>query len=147
MFTYKKIVYFILGTATLGCAALIIATPVFAQTNTKHLSLSQDIANTYHLNEKSVHQTIAEYYKTHKKKNNINKILDRAVKKGKITESEKTAIINERKSLHNQLKMAKSQKNSAQRKAELKTIRTSAVNWAKAQHIKREYVFAGMKRL
>lgn len=138
MFNYKKVAYFLTGLATVGTASVImIASPVFAQTNSKHISLAQDLANTYHLNEKSVQQTIKEYNKTHHHKRiGLNKRLDMAVKNGKITQAQKTSILTERKLIASELKKDKSISNASQKKAAIKSTRQSAIAWAKSQNIK-----------
>lgn len=134
MFNYKKAAYITTGIATIGCA-LLLATPVFASTNKSHMSLSQDLATKYHLNESSVKSTIKQYYKTHHfKRVSITKRLSHAVKKGLINQSQATSILNEREILSQKLVGLKSL-TPTQRKATIKSIHSEAKTWATANKV------------
>jgi hypothetical protein len=136
MFNYKKVAYLVLGITTIISSVLLISASAGAAPNTSKMSLSAVLAQTFHLNQSSVQATIQQYNKTHhhKKPNSYTNHLAAEVKKGKITTTQEQAIITE----HNQLvKEVAGLKNDApsQKKVALKTDRTSAKTWAKANNI------------
>lgn len=133
----KKIAYFGLGATAITAATLLIIAPAGATAApTSKLSLAGQLAQTFHLNQTTVQQTISQYYKTHPHHKNptYKERLSRAVKNGKISLSQEQAIITEHKQLIQSLHGIKNQ-SPTQRKASIKAERTQAKSWATSNKV------------
>lgn len=135
MFNYKKVAYLTLGVATLGSSILLMSTVAGATPIASKMSLSAVLAQTFHLNQNAVQNTIKQYDKTHhhKKPSYINHLAIE-VKKGKITTTQEQAIITEHDQIVQSLASLKGD-TPTQKKATLKQERTSAKAWAKTNNI------------
>jgi ATP/maltotriose-dependent transcriptional regulator MalT len=108
-------------------------------------TLADRIASHFHLSKGDVQKVIQQDRQSHEaqRQQRLEQRLDTAVKQGKLTEAQKTLILNKLKELQSQHEQAKQQpggKTAAERQAYMKQQRQQLEQWAKDNNIPLQYL-------
>lgn len=146
----KKIIFPVVALAVLGVGLLGINSASANDASNPQTTLVQKIADKFGLNKDEVQKVFNEARDEHQTQMQakFEEKLTQLVKDGKITDAQKTLILNK----HKEIEQNREQNRTAwqnltpdERKAQMGTKRTEMENWAKENGISMEYLLGGDK--
>lgn len=135
----------VVGAGVIG-AALFTASKALAadSTATGRDSLIQKLADTFHVDKSKVEAVFNEHRATRQAEadTSYQERLSAAVKDGKLTEAQKSAVLTEHAKLKAQAETAAA-KTGDERRTAMKSVRDAAEDWAKANSIDVKWLLGG----